>query len=63
METLKLKICHYLNCESHVNFGVLHKTNAKSKKQTEFWTFSAAVTCYNCMIVNAKHRQHDECLY
>ena len=28
MEALKLKICHYLSCESHIHLvGVLRKTN------------------------------------
>ena len=31
MEALKLKICHYLNCESHIHLGVLRKINAKSE--------------------------------
>ena len=31
MEALKLKICHHLNCESHIHLGVLHKANAKSE--------------------------------
>ena len=30
METLELKICHYLNCGSHIHLGLLRKTNAKS---------------------------------
>ena len=44
METLKLKICHYLNFESHIHLEVLRKTNAKSEKRTEFWTLRRAVT-------------------
>ena len=35
METLKLKICHYLNCESHIHLGVLLKTNAKGVKRMQ----------------------------
>ena len=31
MEELKLKICHYLKCESHIHLGVLRKANAKSE--------------------------------
>ena len=31
MDVLKLKIYHYLNCESHIHLGVLRKTNAKSE--------------------------------
>ena len=38
METLKLTIRHYFNYESRIHLGVLRKTNAKSEKQTEFWT-------------------------
>ena len=33
METLKLTICHYLNCESHIHLGMLRKTNAKSEQR------------------------------
>ena len=57
METLKLTICHYLNCESHIHLGVLHKTNAKSEKRTEFWTLRRVVTCYNCRNANEKRRR------
>ena len=32
METLKLNICHYINCESHIHLGVLRKTNGKSEQ-------------------------------
>ena len=31
MEALKLKNCHYLNCESQIHLGVLRKANAKSE--------------------------------
>ena len=32
METLKIEICHYFNCESHIYLGVLRKTNAKNNE-------------------------------
>ena len=31
METLKLKNCHYLNCESPNHLGVLRKMNAENE--------------------------------
>ena len=31
MEALKLKVCHYLNCESHIYLDVLPKTNEESE--------------------------------
>ena len=31
MEALELKICHYLNYESHIHLCVLRKANAKSE--------------------------------
>ena len=31
MEALKLKICHYLNCESDIHLGMLRKANVKSE--------------------------------
>ena len=52
METLKLKICHYLYCKSHIHLSVLRKTNAKSEKRTEFWTNA-----------NMKRRLRDRCFY
>ena len=33
MGKLKLTVCHYLGCETHVNLGPLHKTNTKSVKR------------------------------
>ena len=33
METLKLKICHCLNYESHIYLGMLRKMNANSVKR------------------------------
>ena len=63
METLKLTICHYLNCESDIHLGVLRKTNAKSEKRTEFWTLRRVVICYNCRNANAKRRWRNGCLY
>ena len=54
------KICRYLNCEN-IHLGMLHKTNAKSEKRTEFWMLRRAVTRYD--FVNAKRRQRDRSLY
>ena len=31
METFELKICYYLDCESHTHLGVLRGANAKSE--------------------------------
>ena len=31
MEALKIKICYYLTCESHIHLGVLRKADAKSE--------------------------------
>ena len=45
METFKLRICHYLNCERSIHFGVVRETNAKSEKRTEFWTLRRVVKC------------------
>ena len=55
METLKLKICHYLNCESPNHLGVLRKMNAESEKPSESWMLRRVVTCYNC--ANGKRRR------
>ena len=38
-------IFYYLNCESHINLGVLGKANVKSKKGTQIWTLHRVVTC------------------
>ena len=43
MEVLELKICYYLNSESHIHLGVLRKANAKSGKRTQFWTLRGFV--------------------
>ena len=40
MEALELKICNYLNCESHMHLGVLRKTNAKEKNEQNFGRFA-----------------------
>ena len=40
MEALMLKICHYLNCESHIHLGVLRKINAKSENEENFGRFA-----------------------
>ena len=62
-EALKLKICHYLGCESDLHLGVLRKANANTEKRTQFWTLRGVVTCYNCANPNAKRRCRDGCLY
>ena len=63
METLKLKMCNHLNCESHIYLGMLGKTNAKSEKQTEFCKLLRVVTCHNRSNANAKCRQRNGCPY
>ena len=40
MEALQLKICYYLNRESHIHLGVLRKTNAKKEQN-----FGASQSC------------------
>ena len=40
MEALKLKICHYLNYESHIHLGMLRKVNAKVKSEHNFGRFA-----------------------
>ena len=32
METLRLTICHYLNCESHIHLGVLRKNQCEKRE-------------------------------
>ena len=65
MEALRLKICHFLYCESHIHLSDLSEANAKSKKRTHVWTRRGVITCHNCMnaIANAKRRHRDGCLY
>ena len=63
METLKPKICHYLNCESHIHLSVLRKTNVKSEKRTEFWMLGRVITRYKCANANGKGQRGDECFY
>ena len=45
MEALKLEICDYLNCESHIHLHALHKVDAEDKKLTQFWMLHGVVTC------------------
>ena len=35
LETLKLKMCHYLTCESHIHLGMLRKTEGKKTKNEQ----------------------------
>ena len=63
MEIPKLTIFHYLNCESQIHLDVLHKTNAKNEKRSEFWTFRRVVTSYRYVNANVKRRRRNECLY
>ena len=66
MEALEPKICHYLNCESHIYLGVLRKSNAKREypiaSDHNIWTLRRVVTYLNCANANAKRQECDGCL-